>query len=168
MKFKTIVACLMLMMNGCVIGYRKYPRAQLGQPAPEKQFKNVYYMIEGTSLAGGYLSIRETIKKESPFENAEERPGAPSEGIFLKVHVETISPSIGAIIAGYISYSTLTLLPSWSSRDGARVQFTLYKDGQIIKSFDYETRRFIGVWLPLLPWPGLTSLRLMNPKCSRQ
>ena len=44
---------LALTLNGCVFGYRKYPRHQLSKPYPAKEFKQAYYYVEGTSLAGG-------------------------------------------------------------------------------------------------------------------
>jgi len=151
MKLRSLAVCLLLTLNSCVVGYNKYPRAQLARPAPEKRFKNVCYTIVGTSLSGGYLSIRDTFKQSSPFETVEERPEVTNKGLFIKAQVETISPSIGAMVAGYVSYATLTLIPSWSTQDGALVKFTVYKDGQIVKTFDYEARRFIGVWLGFLP-----------------
>ena len=152
MKWKALLVLAVFLMNGCIVGYRNYPREQLRKPAPERRLQNVTYMVEGTTLSGGYLAIRETFKRESPFENPEERPTPPENGLFIKAKVETISPSVGSAIAGYFSYATLTIVPAWSTKDGARVQFTVYQDGKILKTFDYETRRFIGIWLGFLPF----------------
>jgi hypothetical protein len=40
----------------------------------------------------------------------------------------------------------------WSTKDGYTVIFDVYKDGQQVKSFDYETRRTTFTWLLALPF----------------
>jgi hypothetical protein len=157
MMQKIIAVVMMITLNSCVVGYRHYPREQLAKPAAPKQFHTLYYFVEGQTIAGGHLAIRGALKKQGPFEQAEERAVAPESGVFVHAKIQSIAPSVGAFIAGYVSYATLTILPSWSTRDGAMVVFTVYKDGQAVKTYEYETRRFIGVWLGLLPfiWANL-------------
>ena len=62
-----------------------------------------------------------------------------------------------ALIFGYISVSTLTILPAWSVQEGFIVHYHLFLDGEKIKSYEYEITRKAGVWLGLLPfiWANL-------------
>lgn len=144
-----------LSLNGCVVGYRNYPRQQLSAPNPDKKYPQLYYYVEGTSLAGGYLEMQQMLRSYSPFENAEERAEIPKEGVYIKAVVQLVSPSITAAIFGYISYATLTLLPAWSAQDGAEVRFEVYHDAKLIKTFNYGVRRAGAVWLGLLPFAWL-------------
>jgi hypothetical protein len=62
-----------------------------------------------------------------------------------------MAPSIPAMVFGYISASTLTLTPFWSTQDGSDLFFEVFKDGERVKTFHYEVRRKGFVWLPMLP-----------------
>ena len=151
------LALATLMLNGCVIGYRKYPRNQLNAPPPEKKYAKMYYTVDGTSLAGGYLALDETLRNDSPFREVEPRDKAPEKGLYVRAKIDLLSPSVAAAAFIYLSYATLTLLPGWSAQDGARIRFTVYRDGAIVKTYQYEVRRFGILWLPMLPliWANL-------------
>ncbi|MEL0028961.1 MAG: hypothetical protein VW625_09945, partial [Perlucidibaca sp.] len=74
----------------------------------------------------------------------------PDYGLYSKTTVENMPPSIPAGIAAYVSYSTLFLLPFWSTEDGSRLLFDVYRDGQHQKRFEYPLHRSTVGWAPLL------------------
>lgn len=151
-SFLSLLFVIVFTLNGCVVGYRRYPAQQLKKPAPEKQFRTLYFNIEGSLVGGGHEALRETFQQESPFQTTEIRPAIPQEGLYVHAMVKPLPPSISAMIAGFFTYASLTLLPSWSTRDGGTVQFVVYNDGKILKTFQYDMRRFIAIWLGLLPF----------------
>lgn len=158
MKIHALTIGFIFILNGCVFGYRNYPRAQVGKPYPEKKYGKIYYQIKGSALAGGYTSLRNVIKNHSPFNESEERLDAPGTGLYVRAEIQKLPFSIPAVIFGYISYSTLTLTPVWSTKDGYIVRFYVYKDNTLQKTFDYDLRRTGAIWLGLLPFIWINAL----------
>jgi hypothetical protein len=74
----------------------------------------------------------------------------PDKGLFLDVHVEWVPPTAAAMVFGYLSVSTLTILPAYSGHDGYVVTYTLYRDGERAKVYQYPVTRKVALWLPLL------------------
>ncbi len=148
----------LLVLNGCVVGYRRYPHPQ--NIRAEKVPGTLYYDVHGLSIFGGITSLREYMNNHSPFEQTEIREEAPAQGVYVRAVIRTVSPSVASAVFGYLSLSTLTILPMWSTRDGYTVIFHVFKDGQEVKSFDYETRRMTFLWLGMLP---LAWLNLATP-----
>jgi hypothetical protein len=60
--------------------------------------------------------------------------------------------TIPALIFGYLSIATLTILPAWSTKDGYRVKYHLYVDGEEKGVYRYEITRKFGMWIVLLPF----------------
>ena len=65
-----------------------------------------------------------------------------------------------AVFFGYLSVSSATLLPFWSMNDGSVLQFTLYRDGENLRSQEYVISRNSFVWLGMLP---LVWVNLLTP-----
>lgn len=153
-----LLLAVVLLLNGCVIGYSKYPKEQLSEPFPAKQYdQQLYYYVSGSSLLGGYLSLRDSFSLNSPFKNVEERENVPDQGLYVKADIQSLPPSIAAVVFVYLSYSTLTILPCWSTKDGSIVHYSVYQDGKLQKTYDYEIRRKGAAWIGLLPfaWANL-------------
>lgn len=96
-------------------------------------------------------SLADQFKHHAPFEEVQFSTEKVDEGIFIDVHVEAVLPSNPALVFGYISVSTLTILPFWSTQDGSEIIITVYEDGQRLKGFDYSVRRKGFVWILMLP-----------------
>lgn len=156
-RLVSFVLVFAVLLNGCVVGYRKYPREQLSRPFPEKKYEKAYYFVEGLSIAGGHLALHDALELNSPFKVTEEREEAPKEGLYIHAVVRGEPPSVLAVAFGYISLSTLTILPAWSTKDGARIRFDVYRNGVLVKAYSYEVRRNAFLWIGTLPfiWANL-------------
>lgn len=149
---QVVAAVVSLMLTSCLVTYRQFPREKVGAQAPTKAYSRLYYLVEGTSLAGGHQALAEALKTKSPFQETEIAEDAPAQGVFVKAIVKTQNFSAPSIIFGYLSYATLTLTPSWTLRSGSDLLFEVYFDGKRVKTFDYKVRRKGFVWLVLLPF----------------
>jgi hypothetical protein len=146
----TLIALTGLFLNSCIMGYRRYPHPE--RTTPDKISGTLYYDVQGLSVFGGLSALGDYLKNESPFDSTELREETPSHGLYVRAKVRTVSPSVSSAVFGYLSLSTLTIFPMWSTKDGYTVIFDVYKDGQQVKSFDYETRRTTFTWLLALPF----------------
>lgn len=81
----------------------------------------------------------------------------PTSGVFVSVEPLYKTPDMPAVAFGYISFTTLTILPVWSNHDGFTITYNVFKDGKLIKTAQYEKERFLAVWLPLVAfsWTNL-------------
>jgi hypothetical protein len=148
-----VIVTLMLFLTGCMT-YRDFPTEYVGKAPTTKPFKKLSYKINKSntlSLGGGPGTLREVFRSKSPFMETEAVDEIPAKGLFCMVSVEPKDMSLGVIAAGYISYSTLTILPVWSTKDGYFLQYDLYVDGEKKQRFEYEITRKAAVWAGLLP-----------------
>jgi hypothetical protein len=146
-----ILICSVL-LNGCVMGYRGYPHVQFSDSPPPKTLGHYSYDVQGVSLFGGYSALQDFLKKDSPFQTTEISDDIPPKGFYVRAKIQTLSPSIPSFVFGAISFSMLTFIPMWSTKDGFIVVFEVYRDGEKIKSFDYGARRTTVGWIVLLPF----------------
>lgn len=155
--------CTSLLLGGCISSYSGFDARHLGEvPPPTRQSGELRYSIYGAGLLNGQIAVREVFDRETPFARVEQittpmqadgyaTPApVPTSGLYIKTTVENMPPSIPAGIAAYASYSTLFLLPFWSTEDGSRLLFDVYRDGQHQKRFEYPLRRSTYGWAPLL------------------
>lgn len=131
-------------------------------PPPSREAGELRYSIYGSGLLNGQIAVREVFDHEAPFRKVEQvttpiqadgyaAPAPiPSSGLYIKTTVENMPPSIPAGIAAYLSYSTLFILPFWSTEDGSRLLFDVYRDGQHQRRFEYPLHRSTYGWAPLL------------------
>lgn len=112
----------------------------------------LYYNVTGSALFAGPNSIRNVLTAESAFSASAPRESAPGRGTFIDVRIEQLPPSMAAVVFGYISYATFTILPFWSTQDGSLLRFTLYRDGQIAGSEERVLGRKTFVWAAMLPF----------------
>lgn len=155
--------CGSLLLTGCITSYSGFDPSRLGAvPAAARQEGQMRYSIYGGGLLNGQIATREVLDHEAPFTRVEQittpiqadgyaAPAAiPASGLYVRTTVENMPPSIPAGIAAYVSYSTLFLLPFWSTEDGSRLLFDVYRDGQHQKRYEYALHRSTYGWAPLL------------------
>nr|WP_232224653.1 hypothetical protein [Leptospira fainei] len=120
---------------------------------PEKAVgKNIlYYKIENGTIFKGKNRLKEIFAKETPFSETISTSNPPPKGLYVKVQIESVPPSIPAILFGYFSMATLTILPAWSREDGYDIEFQISKDGAPVKSYTYPIRRKVFAWILMLP-----------------
>ncbi len=140
-----------MLSPGCVMWYSRYPTPSR-QEAPSQISGKLYYRMDGSSIFSDPDAIRRVIKTKSPFTEVEYSEGKADKGFFLDIHIKSVPPSAPAIIFGYLSYATLTLSPSWTTKGGADIIYELYQDGQLLKTFDYQIRHGGFCWLVALPF----------------
>lgn len=150
-----LALCATVALSGCITAYRDIDEARLHAAAPAKTLPALKYAVSGSSLLNGHLAIRETFDKQSPFLKTEQVTAPetpPADDLYVKATVENLPPSIPAGVAAYVSYSTLFLLPFWSTQDGSRVLFDVYRHGAHQKRYEYELHRRTFGWIVLTPF----------------
>lgn len=148
-----VIMALMVLLSGCMT-YRDFPTEYVSKPPTAKPYKKLSYKIErfdALSLGGATATFKHVFRSQTPFMETEAVDEIPAKGLFCLVSFEPKDISLGALIGGYISYSTLAVLPAWSTQDGYFVRYDLYVDGEKKQSHEYEITRKAAVWLGLLP-----------------
>lgn len=148
-----LVLCISMSLSACIT-YRDFPEEMVNNPPKEKRFNTLYYNIKSTgvlSLGNGADALQTVFKQRTPFTTTEKVETAPARGVYCEVETLYKTPTVPAFAFGYLSVATLTILPFWSNHDGYRVNYTVYKDGQKAKTFEYDITRKGAVWLLLLP-----------------
>lgn len=159
----TTLLCSTLLLSGCITSYSGFDVSRLDKPAGAARGEGqLRYSIYGGGILNGQIAVREVLDREAPFTRIEQvttpmqadgyaAPAAiPAHGVYIRATVENMPPSIPAGIAAYVSYSTLFLLPFWSTEDGSRLLFDVYRDGQHQKRHEYALHRSTYGWAPLL------------------
>jgi hypothetical protein len=83
---------------------------------------------------------------------------APEIGMFCSVDVTVKHHSNEFIYAQILTIATLGFLPSSSGGSGFIVRYDLYIDGDLKKSYRYEVKRTLLVWLGFLPFVWMNAL----------
>lgn len=159
MKMKRFIAAVVLVVvaglsTGCMT-YRDFPVDMVGKAPVEAPYKKISYKIdkfEALSLGGGEAALKEALRKRHPFQDADVVEDMPKTGLFYLVTVEQKPVSLSVLAAGYLSYSTLGILPAWSTKDGFVIRYDLFVNGEKTNKYEYEVTRKSAVWLGLLPF----------------
>ena len=106
--------------------------------------------------------IRDSFKEASGFSLAKEYFGdsIPETGRFIAIDPFYKTPTLPAMGFGYLSVSTLTILPAWSNHDGFYIRYSIYEDGKLIDTYQYDRERFVALWIVILPFSWIN---LMTP-----
>ena len=146
---------LLSFLSACAIHYKNVPDAA-PNPAHYAVSKKILYKINTLPVfsADGLDAVAAAFKASPVFRSAERyyEEEIPPKGIFILVETEYKTPNLPAAAFGYLSVSTLTLLPAWSNHDGFNLFYRIYVDGVLVKTFPYESRRFVAIWIVLLPF----------------
>jgi len=145
---------LVPLLASCITTYRDFPTAMVDQPPASKPYRTLHYQVKPFPVvnAGGQAVLDTIFRERTPFAKTRAVNQPPAKGLFCLVDVEYRPPSLPAVVFGYISLSTLTLLPAWSTHDGYVVHYRVFVDGRERDSFDYTITRKFGLWVGLLPF----------------
>lgn len=153
------VFLLIPFLASCITTYRDFPATMIGQAPPSKPYGMLYYHIKPFPVinAGGQAVLDTIFRERTPFAKTRAMDEPPEDGIFCFVDVEWRPPSLPAVVFGYLSISTLTLLPAWSTHEGYVVHYRVFVNGEEKDSFNYSITRKFGLWVGLLPlvWVNL-------------
>lgn len=148
------VLAVITLLPACIT-YRDFPEEMVNNPPKEKRFGTLHYNIKPAgvlSLGNGAEALHAVFKSRTPFATTEKIETPPARGLFCEVQTLYKTPTVPAFAFGYLSVATLTILPFWSNHDGYRVAYTVYRDGQKVKTFEYDITRKGAVWLLLAPF----------------
>lgn len=146
----------LIMSQGCTVFYKDLGQ-EYQQSSRSIQAQPLSFRIDSLPVVAsddGIQAIEDTLKRSGLFQEMEKYYDDSIPGKGLYIHAEPLykAPSIAAMGFGYLSFSTLTILPAWSNHDGYKVRFTIYEDGEKIKTVEYKRERFVAVWIALLPF----------------
>ena len=153
-KFSQFISLFVLLafFTSCITTYRQFPSDMIGKEPTVSANEKLYYMIDKFPVldAGGETALQRVFREKTPFEKTKRVTEVPDVGTFCHVKVDYAPLTFPALIFGYISVSTLTFLPAWSLKDGYRVSYQLYVNGEEKETYEYNIIRKFGLWLPLL------------------
>jgi hypothetical protein len=150
------VALAAVLVSGCITSYGGYPeRVQVSGAA--EAARPGHFMIKKFDVlnAGGDEAIEKALRESPAFAGADrlyEGDPIPDSGLLVTVDPAYQAPSLPAVIFGYLSVATLTILPAYSGNDGYSVAYRVSVDGGPPRVYRYAIRRKVGLWLPLLPF----------------
>lgn len=159
MKF--LLALLLLFpLTGCVTTFRDFPAAALDHPATPGNCDLLNYQINRFNIldSGGFNLLQDIFAGEQLCRKTMPVDKVPEKGLSVVVETEWRPMSLPALVFGYISVATLTILPAWSTQDGYLVNYHLYVDGEEKEIYRYKITRKAGVWLGLLPFIWVNTL----------
>ena len=152
--FFVVTLSFALIGLGCVTTYRDFPADALGKKPAPGACDVMYYNVERFNVLdmGGYSELQTFFRTAGVCKKMMPVDANPGKGLYVDV-VTTWKPmTMPALIFGYISVSTLTLLPAWSTRDGYNVKYDVYVGEKKAETYNYEITRKVGLWLGLLPF----------------
>ena len=79
------------------------------------------------------------------------------EGVGLAIRVRDVPASDAAEAMAIVSMATATIVPAFSGSEGLDVRFEVQRQGKPAGTYEYQARRQVLIWLPLLPlvWVNL-------------
>lgn len=153
------VVCMMVLQSCAIIGYKTNPDSWDSKPTPKKYEQKLYYSIGDFSglTFGGYDQLRHILNQNRVFAQSERVSETPTKGTYLQINTKHRDPSAGCLVWGYVSAAFLFTLPAYCGTSGFYLQYHIYKDGQEKKMYEYEIRRKVFAWLPVivLVWANL-------------
>lgn len=144
----TLIILFIATINGCV-SYGNYPKIDNVQT--EDEYPDLKLTLSGTKgWGGGARALEGVLIREGNFKSVEKLSEKENKGLLINANVRGVSPSISAAAFGYLSYSTLTFLPFWSTQDGYEIDFEVYNNGKRLKNYNYSFNRRTFVWMPMI------------------
>lgn len=117
----------------------------------------LYYQLISHELLDyvGIEKVEEILKSNNYFNNLERYFGyaPPEKGYYVSIKAQYRPATVKAVCAMALStVLTLTAIPAWSTQDGFNLYYEFYVDGKKVRTFYYEIKRFIGIWIVFLPF----------------
>lgn len=136
------------------ITYRDFPEAYYEEEHLRNTNPRKFYIrhntLSGIDL-GGHAALLSQLKYQSNLGEVEVVYDIPPKGLFIDITTENKDPGILGSASIYISLSTLTLFPGFSTEDGYRIKCDVYMDGAKQTTKEYVITRKVGVWIILAP-----------------
>ncbi len=141
---------LLIFFQNCITTYRDFPAIDSKIVPQENTTKETVFfkVTRFPNLSWNEEDVKKALIAKG-WKEIENYP--PEKGYYINVQSIQKDPSLMAVLFLYLSYATFTILPSYSGKDGANVKFSVYKDGQKYKDYDYEITRKSFVWILTLP-----------------
>lgn len=152
---KLICAIILpLMLMGCVATYRDFPIDALDKKPSPGTCNVMNYNVKRFDVLdmGGYTELQSIFRNAGICKKMVPVDQDPGKGLYVEVQTNWKPMTMPALIFGYISVSTLTLLPAWSNHDGYIVKYHVYVDGKKMETYNYEITRKVGLWIVFLPF----------------
>lgn len=155
-----IILVLAMFCAGCITTYRDFPVDSVGVPPKSGSCAAMEYRVGRFDIldAGGYEALRSSLRRSRLCREMHYADGRPSKGLFLDIETRWKPLSVPALVFGYLSLSTLTLLPAWSTQDGYDVRYVVYLDGEKKATYQYDISRTMVLWAGLLPFVWANAL----------
>lgn len=159
MKLTSLIV-IILTLTGCISTYRDFPVDAIGKIQAPGTCEVMYYNVKKFDIldSGGYSKLQEFFQSAPICRKMKQVNEVPGKGLYLEIEEQWKPLSMPALIFGYISLSTMTILPCWSTKDGYIVYYHLYQDGQKKETYRYDITRKGGIWLGLLPFAWVNAI----------
>ena len=152
----SVLLLIIVLISGCAVHYPISTDVKAIKKMSFSFDQPLYYKISKPDFLtiGGPEKVEDVLKSQNYFGSVERvfDDTIPHKGFYVSIRPEWRPPTLPAIAFGYISASTATILPAWTTKDGYDLYFDLYLDGRKVKTFNYRIKRVAGVWIVLLPF----------------
>jgi hypothetical protein len=144
---------LSISLLGCIATYRDFPVDALARKPAPGTCTVMHFNVKRFDIldAGGYSKLNSMFRNAEICKKMVPVDSAPEKGLYVEIETKWKPMSLPALVFGYLSVSTLTILPAWSTQDGYYVNYHVYMDGMKKETYNYEITRKAGVWIVLLP-----------------
>lgn len=155
-----LVVVLSVSLIGCIATYRDFPGDALDKKPRTGTCSVMYYNVKRFDILdmGGYQKLQEMFKSAGLCKKMIPVDSSPTKGLYVEIEAKWKPMTMPALIFGYLSVATLTLLPAWSTHDGYVVKYIVYIDGKGVETYQYEITRKVGIWIGLLPFAWINFL----------
>ena len=150
---------LMLTMTGCISTYRGFSPDAIDRKQTAGNCDVMYYNVKKFDIleSGGYNKLQTFFRNAAICKTMKPADEPPAKGLYLDVEAKWKPMSMSSVIFGYISVSTLTMIPAWSTQDGYDVRYSLYRNGVKKETYNYDITRKAGLWVGLLPFAWINA-----------
>jgi hypothetical protein len=147
-------AALSFVLMGCVVSYRDFPVGALDQKPVPGTCSAMYYNVKRFDILefGGYSMLQDEFRNAGMCKKMMPVEAAPEKGLYVEIETKWKPVTVPALVFGYLSVSTLTILPAWSTKDGYNVKYTVFVDGVEKDTYNYEITRKAAMWIVFLPF----------------
>lgn len=111
----------------------------------------------------GYRAVARTLTASGMFSDLIETPNPPETGVFCQVEFEPTPPS--SVVQAYLGSQAVfflggitalvpafSLLPYYTDEGGTTAIYSLYRDGQLARTYRYSIKKKGAGWIVLLPF----------------
>jgi hypothetical protein len=105
----------------------------------------------GWDEAADRAALLDTLQREGGVQ-VEPVNQLAGDGVGLAIRVRDVPASDAAEAMAIVSMATATIVPAFSGSEGLDVRFEVQSQGKSARTYEYQARRRVLIWLPLLPF----------------